>query len=364
MATVSFKKVVKKFDENEILHGIDLDVEEHEFLVLVGPSGCGKSTLLRLVAGLEEITSGDIFIGDTLINHLPPRDRAVSMVFQDYALYPHMSVRENMSFGLRLRKYSSEEIKKRVGDAANILQINDLLDRKPRQLSGGQRQRVAIGRSIVRKPQVFLFDEPLSNLDAKLRGEMRIELSRLHRKLNNTIIYVTHDQIEAMTLGTRIAVMKNGYIQQTGAPAEVYKKPANTFVAGFIGSPTMNFIEGTLEKSSGYVYFKNETMRIMIPDKHVPRVGDINDKPVIMGIRPEDIFIDRINKNLSNEISVTLDVTELLGHKMNLYLISGKNRLLATVEASFKQEPGCTIPLWFNSDNIHLFDKTSGGRLK
>jgi multiple sugar transport system ATP-binding protein len=365
MASVSFSNIVKRFDKTEVLHGVDLKVEDHEFLVLVGPSGCGKSTLLRLVAGLEELTDGNIQIGETLVNHLPPKDREIAMVFQDYALYPHMTVRENMSFGLRIRKMDKVEIEKRVQNAADILQIHELLGRKPKQLSGGQRQRVAIGRSIVRNPKVFLFDEPLSNLDAKLREDMRIELAKLHQKLNNTIIYVTHDQVEAMTLGDRIAVLNGGHIQQVGTPAEVYRRPANIFVAGFIGSPTMNFVEGKLEKSGGYVYFKNESLKIMIPEEHIPTAGDIENKSVVLGIRPGNIHSEHSKtKNYSNEITATFEVSELLGHKKNIHLKLGGTKIVAIVNATFEQKPNVQIPIWFDLDYVHLFDKATGGRLK
>lgn len=365
MASVSFDKIIKKFDKTEVLHGVDLTVQDHEFLVLVGPSGCGKSTLLRLVAGLEDLTSGNIHIGDRLVNHLAPKDREIAMVFQDYALYPHMTVKENMSFGLKIRKMPAKEIEERVKYAADILQIHNLLERRPKQLSGGQRQRVAIGRAIVRNPKVFLFDEPLSNLDAKLREDMRVELAKLHQKLNNTIIYVTHDQVEAMTLGDRIAILNSGYIQQVGTPEEVYSKPSNTFVAGFIGSPTMNFIEGKLEKSGGYVYFKNDFMKILIPEKHIPTTGETEDKPVILGIRPANIYSDKEgNKNFSEEISAKFEVSELLGHKKNIHLMIGDSKVVATVNPTFNQKPGTTIPLWFETDYLHLFDKETGGRLK
>ncbi len=364
MSSVSFKYVKKKYGDLEILHSISLEITDNEFLVLVGPSGCGKSTLLRMLAGLEEITEGQIAIDDRVVNHLPPRDREIAMVFQDYALYPHMTVEENMSFGLRLRGTPKEEVDRRVLEAAQILQIEPLLKRTPRQLSGGQRQRVAIGRAIVRKPKVLLFDEPLSNLDAKLREEMRVELAKLHQRLKVPIVYVTHDQVEAMTLASRIAVMEGGYIQQHGAPIEVYNRPANRFVAGFIGSPTMNFMAGYLEAEKEKLYFKNENMKVLIPF-NIPLPGDkIDYKSVVLGIRPEAIFTERVlDKNLSEMVPVSVEVVELLGHRKNVYLTCGADRLLATVPASFSSAPGDKMFVWFNLDQLHLFDKTSGVRI-
>ncbi len=364
MASVTFDYVKKKYGEVEVLHAISLDVKDNEFLVLVGPSGCGKSTLLRMLAGLEEISDGKVYIDTRLVNALPPRDREIAMVFQDYALYPHMTVEENMSFGLRLRNTPREEIDKRVAEAAQILQITSYLKRTPKQLSGGQRQRVAIGRAIVRKPKVFLFDEPLSNLDAKLREEMRVELAKLHQKLNATIVYVTHDQVEAMTLATRIAVMQGGYIQQIGTPSEVYSRPANLFVAGFIGSPTMNFVNGYLEQEADKLYFKNDTMKVHIPFA-IPLANDkIDYKSVVLGVRPEDIFIERaLDKKLSDVINVDVEVVELLGHRKNVYLTAGEYHLLATVPASFNKNPGDKMFVWLNLDNLHLFDKKSGVRI-
>lgn len=362
MASVNFKSVKKTYAGGvAVLHEIDLEVKDHEFLVLVGPSGCGKSTLLRMLAGLEDITGGEIHIGDTLVNHLPPRDREIAMVFQDYALYPHMTVRENMSFGLKLRKVPQAEIDARVMEAAEILQIVPLLDRRPKALSGGQRQRVAIGRAIVRKPKVFLFDEPLSNLDAKLREEMRIEIAKLHNKLNATIVYVTHDQIEAMTLANRIAVMNGGYIQQLGTPSEVYSSPSNKFVAGFIGSPTMNFIEGMLENENGKLHFKNGAMDILLPFDVSFGNRKEDDRNVILGVRHEAIYTEkREGKNLSEAISGTVEVAELLGHIKNLYLMCGGVRVLATASASFDKHPGDSMFIWLDLDKVHLFDRVTG----
>lgn len=367
MASVTFEGVIKRFNGNEVIHDTNLDIKDHEFLVLVGPSGCGKSTLLRMVAGLEEISGGRIFIDGKIVNHLSPRDREIAMVFQDYALYPHMTVEENMGFGLKLKRFSRAEIKQRVKEAADILRIGQFLNRTPRQLSGGQRQRVAIGRAIVRKPKVFLFDEPLSNLDAKLREEMRVEIAKLYQKLDATIIYVTHDQIEAMTLAGRIAVMNNGNIQQVGTSIEVYRRPQNLFVAGFIGSPTMNFIDGIFEQENGKSYFKNKTMKILIPPHDAPA-----GRRVILGIRPDDVHTEKTGgdasfragrRKYSEEISTVLEVSELLGHRENLYLRSGESRILAVVEAFFNRSPGSRIPVWFNLENMHFFDKESGKRV-
>lgn len=365
MASVTFKNIEKTYAGGvKVLNNISLEVKDNEFLVLVGPSGCGKSTLLRMLAGLEEITGGEISIGERLVNHLPPRDREIAMVFQDYALYPHMTVRENMSFGLKLRKMPQPEIDARVNEAAEILQIVPLLDRKPKALSGGQRQRVAIGRAIVRKPKVFLFDEPLSNLDAKLREEMRVEIAKLHDRLNATIVYVTHDQIEAMTLATRIAVMNGGYIQQLGTPAEVYSQPENKFVAGFIGSPTMNFIEGDLEKEGGVLRFKNDAMNIVLPfDVSFGNRRD-DERTVILGVRHEAIFTEkREGKKLSEAISGKVEVAELLGHIKNLYLTCGSVRLLTTASASFDKRPGDSMFVWLDLEKVHLFDRKTGKRI-
>ena len=352
MASVTLSRISKKYQEAAVLREVDLDIADGEFMILVGPSGCGKSTLLRMIAGLEEVTGGEIRIGGGIVNHLPPRDREIAMVFQDYALYPHMTVEENMSFGLRLRAVPKAEIAARVAEAAAILQIQSLLGRTPRQLSGGQRQRVAIGRAIVRKPKAFLFDEPLSNLDAKLREEMRVEIAKLHQRLGATIIYVTHDQVEAMTLGSRMAVMDGGVIQQVGTPAEVFARPANHFVAGFIGSPTMNFIAGVLA-------FRSAGLRVMLPGD---RKG--GPRPVILGIRPEAIQVNQPGgPPLSEETPALIEVVELLGYKRNLYLRAGEMRLLATVDADFAGKPGDPVSLRLQLAGIHLFDRQSKARI-
>ncbi|MBI5243581.1 MAG: sn-glycerol-3-phosphate ABC transporter ATP-binding protein UgpC [Elusimicrobia bacterium] len=368
MASVTLRGITKRYKDTEVLHDVSLDIADREFMILVGPSGCGKSTLLRMVAGLEEISEGEIVIDGKIVNHLPPRDREIAMVFQDYALYPHMSVEENMSFGLRLRKLPKDEIARRVGEAANILQIKPLLKRTPRQISGGQRQRVAIGRAIVRKPKVFLFDEPLSNLDAKLREEMRIEIAKLHQRLHTTIVYVTHDQVEAMTLGSRIAVVNVGRIQQAGTPEEVFCRPANLFVAGFIGSPTMNFIDGTLLDEGDGPRFKNEVMSVRIPlplDAQAPRAPE-GGKPrsVVLGIRPDDIYAKPPEPADGPDlIPAVIEVVELLGHRKNLHLKAGETKLLATVDAAFAGKPGEKVSVWFNASRVHLFDKDAQERI-
>src|SRR5213079_1847430 len=291
MADVLLRKVVKRYDEVEAVRGIDLDIADHEFVVLVGPSGCGKSTTLRMIAGLEDITDGDIMIGGDVVNDVPPKDRDIAMVFQNYALYPHMTVAENMSFGLRLKRYPKAEIKTRIDEAARMLDIVELVDRKPKQLSGGQRQRVAMGRAIVRNPKVFLFDEPLSNLDAKLRVQMRVELKKLHQRLGTTAVYVTHDQVEAMTLGDRVVVMRDGWVQQVGDPMELYNEPANRFVAGFIGSPAMNFAHVRIEGENGGLWAKGDGISIKVPAPLSNRIGAYAGKEVTFGVRPEDMFI-------------------------------------------------------------------------
>src|SRR5512144_1284577 len=289
MAQVVLKDLNKKYDEVHAVKDVNLTIRDKEFMVFVGPSGCGKTTTLRMVAGLEEITSGEISIGDRIVNDLPPKDRDIAMVFQNYALYPHMSVYDNMAFGLKMRKFPKTEIAKRVGEAAEILGIHELLKRKPRQLSGGQRQRVAVGRAIVRHPQVFLFDEPLSNLDAKLRVQMRVELKRLHDRLETTAIYVTHDQVEAMTLGDRVVVMKDGWVQQVGEPLELYHAPVNRFVAGFLGSPATNFAAVRVHDVDGALHAASDGFRIDVPPEIGPRLRSYAGRDVTMGIRPEDL---------------------------------------------------------------------------
>src|SRR5580692_3595318 len=293
MARVAMRSLNKNYDEVRAVIDVNLDIRDQEFVVLVGPSGCGKTTTLRMVAGLESITSGHISIDEKIVNELPPMDRDIAMVFQNYALYPHMSVYDNMAFGLKMRKFDKPEIAKRVQEAADILGIQELLKRKPRQLSGGQRQRVALGRAIVRHPQVFLFDEPLSNLDAKLRVQMRVELKKLHNRLGTTAIYVTHDQVEAMTLGDRVVVMKDGLVQQVGEPLELYNEPANRFVAGFIGSPAMNFVGVRVAAENGSLWAESEDLRIKIPARVAQRLGRYAGMEATLGVRPEDLRIAR-----------------------------------------------------------------------
>ena len=362
MASVTLRNITKRYQQTEVLHDVSLDIADREFMILVGPSGCGKSTLLRMVAGLEEISEGEILIDGKIVNHLPPRDREIAMVFQDYALYPHMTVEQNMSFGLRLRKLPKSEIEARVSEAANILQIKPLLPRTPRQISGGQRQRVAIGRAIVRKPKAFLFDEPLSNLDAKLREEMRIEIAKLHQRLHTTIIYVTHDQVEAMTLGSRIAVINGGRIQQAGTPEEVFCRPANLFVAGFIGSPTMNFAHGDLLNDSEGQRFKNPVMTVQLPQL-VEGAPD-KPRPAILGVRPDDVSVKPAEAGDGpGMIPGVVEVVELLGHRKNLHLKVGDAKLLATVDASFTSVPGDRVSVWFNASRLHLFDEATQERI-
>src|SRR5436189_2145194 len=313
MAQVTMRSLNKMYDEVHAVKDVNLDIRDKEFVVLVGPSGCGKTTTLRMVAGLESITSGRILIDDKIINDLPPKDRDIAMVFQNYALYPHMSVYDNMAFGLKMRKFDRADIAKRVQEAAEILGIQELLRRKPRQLSGGQRQRVALGRAIVRHPQVFLFDEPLSNLDAKLRVQMRVELKRLHERLETTAIYVTHDQVEAMTLGDRVVVMRGGLVQQVGDPMELYNEPANRFVAGFIGSPAMNFANVRITGQNGGVWAEGDGIRLKVPGQLSNRVGSHVGKEVTLGIRPEDMRIARESDPAELNLPAVVEVVERLG---------------------------------------------------
>jgi multiple sugar transport system ATP-binding protein len=340
------------------VNDLNLEIADKEFLVLVGPSGCGKSTALRCLAGLEEITEGQILIGDRVVNDVPPKDRDIAMVFQSYALYPHMSVYDNMAFGLKLRKTPKTEINQRVQEAANILGIEMLLDRKPKQLSGGQRQRVALGRAIVREPAVFLFDEPLSNLDAKLRVQTRAEITKLHQRLGTTFIYVTHDQVEAMTMADRIAVIKDGILQQSDTPQNLYDYPSNVFVAGFIGSPAMNFFDATVTGTADEMYVDAGAFRIPVSDKIKARLTDGAGKKVIFGIRPEDVFHPDYVAAGINAVKVesSVDVTELMGNEIFLYLLAGENSYIARVDPRGHVQAGDKIDMVFNADNIHLFD--------
>ena len=362
MAKVVLKDVTKSFPGGAIaVNRVNITCEDKEFLILVGPSGCGKSTTLRMVAGLEEISSGEIFIDDLMVNDVPPKDRDIAMVFQNYALYPHMTVYENMAFGLKLRKYPKEEIKQRVQEVAEILGIQELLNRKPKQLSGGQRQRVAVGRAIVRKPKVFLFDEPLSNLDAKMRVQMRAEISKLHTRLQATMIYVTHDQVEAMTMGDRIVVMKDGVIQQIADPITLYDKPRNKFVAGFIGSPSMNFIEGSLVKRNTGVYFNEDNFQVKLPEEMVQALGD-REGELILGIRPEDIY-DKVyaaNASPDNTLTATVEVVEPMGSEAYIYLTTGKTPFIARLDSHEQVEVNTDIEMVFDMSKAHLFDPTTG----
>ncbi len=362
MASLSFKHIYKKYPGGvTAVSDFNLEVKDKEFLVLVGPSGCGKTTTLRMIAGLEEITEGELFIGDQLVNDVAPKDRKIAMVFQNYALYPHMSVFENMSFGLKLNKTPKEEIKRRVEEAARILDITHLLDRKPKALSGGQKQRVALGRAIVRNPKVFLLDEPLSNLDAKLRAAMRTELTKLHQRVGTTFVYVTHDQVEAMTMATRIVVMKDGLIQQVDTPQNLYDYPCNIFVAGFIGTPQMNFITGTLEKKGEDVYFNFENNSIKLPAEKAnnPALKDYIGQEVVTGIRPECIHDEPVHvATLTDSVVETyVDVTELMGAEIYLYITIGETNLIARVSSRSTSRAGDTIKVAFDTSRIHIFDK-------
>jgi multiple sugar transport system ATP-binding protein len=361
MASVTFEHVFKKFGDVTAVNDLNIHIEDKEFLVLVGPSGCGKTTALRSLAGLEEITSGDIKIGDRVVNDVAPKDRDIAMVFQSYALYPHLSVYDNMAFGLKLRKVRKEEIKRRVEEAADILGIRELLDRKPRQLSGGQRQRVAVGRAIVREPKVFLFDEPLSNLDAKLRVAMRAEITKLHQRLQTTFIYVTHDQIEAMTMATRIAVINKGILQQLDTPQNLYDNPANLFVAGFIGSPAMNFFQGQLRKDGGKLMVEVGDFSVPIPAKMAKTYEDHAGKDIVFGIRPENIHdAEFVPPGIDAEkVSVKVDVTELMGNEIFLYLVSGKNTFVARVDPRSSLRIGQQATVVFDMDSVHIFDATT-----
>jgi multiple sugar transport system ATP-binding protein len=358
MANVTYKNVVKKFGDLTIIKQLNIEVQDKEFLVLVGPSGCGKTTALRLLAGLEEITDGEILISDRVVNDVAPKDRDIAMVFQSYALYPHLSVYDNMAFGLKLRKTPKEEIKRRVSEAAEILGITDLLQRKPRQLSGGQRQRVAVGRAIVREPKVFLFDEPLSNLDAKLRVQMRAEISKLHQRLQTTFIYVTHDQTEAMTMATRIAVINKGNLQQLDTPQNLYDQPNNIFVAGFIGSPAMNFFPAKLSVNGGKVVVDTGDFQVAVPEALTGPYKGMDGKNVIFGIRPENIHDPEFAPpNIHGEkVATKVDVTELMGNETFLYLVSGKNTFIARVDPRSHKRVGDAVQVIFDMDKLHIFD--------
>ncbi|HNU22817.1 MAG TPA: sn-glycerol-3-phosphate ABC transporter ATP-binding protein UgpC [Mesotoga sp.] len=359
MAEVILEKVAKTYPNGfKAVLDANLEVQDKEFLVLLGPSGCGKTTTLRMIAGLEEITEGTIKIGGRVVNDVEPKDRDIAMVFQNYALYPHMSVYENMAFGLKLRKTPKPEIEKRVTEAARILGIEQLLDRKPKQLSGGQRQRVAVGRAIVRNPKVFLFDEPLSNLDAKLRVQMRAELKRLHQNLQATIIYVTHDQVEAMTMADKIVIMKDGIIQQIGDPYSVYFEPRNKFVAGFIGTPAMNFISAKLVSEGGNVWVVKEDMKLLVPEDKVERLGHLVGKETTFGIRPEDIYDKMYAVAPKDEFTVkgNVDVVEPLGSETLIHATIHGDEIVAKVDPKSRASAGDKMDLVFDMSMMHLFD--------
>ena len=366
MATVTLKNVEKTYDGTTlVVKDFSLDVQDGEFIVLVGPSGCGKSTTLRMVAGLEDVSGGTIKIGDRTVNDVPPKDRDIAMVFQSYALYPHMTVRENMGFSLKLRKRSKTEIEKKVRDAAKVLDIEHLLDRKPKQLSGGQRQRVAVGRAIVRDPACFLFDEPLSNLDAKLRVEMRAELKQLHQRLASTTLYVTHDQEEAMTLGDRVVVMKDGVMQQVGSALEIYHQPANRFVAGFLGSPPMNFFEGTLVKQGDNLLFDEGSGRLPVANWASEPLKEHVGEKIVLGVRPEAMSDAKTARFATNGNSLEMKVllVQPLGDRKDVYLSTpdhGKSVALVDAYADFKD--GETVPVFFDMERVHFFDASEEGK--
>ncbi len=360
MATLNLKNINKIYPNGvQAVFDFNLDIEDKEFIVFVGPSGCGKSTTLRMIAGLEDITSGELYIDDVLMNNVNPKDRGIAMVFQSYALYPHMTIYNNLAFGLQLRRVPRPEIEARVAEAAKILGLENLLDRYPRQLSGGQNQRVALGRAIVRNAKVFLMDEPLSNLDAKLRVTMRGELTKLHRRLGSTTIYVTHDQIEAMTMASRIVVMRDGRIQQVGNPKEIYEHPANVFVGGFIGTPPMNFIHGKIDKNGKFTSHDG-AQHVQIPEGKMSLVKEKNyiDKEIILGIRPEDIHDSEVvlNTYADSIIDVIVDVSELLGAETNIYASIGEDSIIASVPARDDLAKGSSIRLALDMNHCHLFD--------
>jgi multiple sugar transport system ATP-binding protein len=374
MANVVFANVYKRYGNVTAVTDFNLDIKDKEFMVLVGPSGCGKSTALRMIAGLEDISDGTISIGERVVNNVAPKDRDIAMVFQNYALYPHMNVFENMAFALKLRRMSKADIQKRVKESADLLQIGHLLERKPRQLSGGQRQRVALGRAIVREPQVFLMDEPLSNLDAKMRVQTRAEISKLHQRLQTTMVYVTHDQVEAMTMGDRITVMKDGLLQQVDTPRNIYNNPANMFVAGFVGSPPMNFITANVEQRDGTLYLttvdtgSDAGMQLRVPPRFKSALEPYTGKSLIFGLRPQDIYDARFSHGMLDEgddpedfvrVKTKVDVVEPMGSEINLYLLTGQTSLVANVDPRTEVEPGHALDIALNMDRMHAFDPES-----
>lgn len=361
MASVKMDNVVKRFGKVSVIEGMNLDIKDHEFMVLVGPSGCGKSTALRMIAGLEEVTDGKILIGEKVVNDLPPKDRDIAMVFQSYALYPHMTVRENLEFGLKIRKMPQDQIDKLVQEAAKILDITHLMDRKPKQMSGGQRQRVALGRAIVRNPSVFLFDEPLSNLDAKLRVQMRAEIAKLQQRLQTTCVYVTHDQVEAMTMGHRICVLNAGKIQQVGTPLEMYDHPTNVFVAQFIGTPPMNLFKGTI--TDGAANIAATKFKIPVPQSYRGKLKD--GQNVVFGIRPENVIdTDEKARGETTRISVDVEIVEPLGHEVVVYARIGDDLFVATLDPHRAPKMGDKIELLIELDGLHLFDAETEKRIE
>ncbi|MBA3011544.1 MAG: sn-glycerol-3-phosphate ABC transporter ATP-binding protein UgpC [Proteobacteria bacterium] len=357
MAELKLENIVKKYGKTQVVHGINLDIKDKEFIVLVGPSGCGKSTVLRMIAGLEEISGGTISIDDVVVNDIAPKDRGLAMVFQNYALYPHMNVFDNMSFGLKLSKRPKQEIKQRVEEVATVLGLEDLLLRKPHELSGGQRQRVAMGRAMVRKPSIFLFDEPLSNLDAKLRIQMRAEIKLMHQRLDSTMVYVTHDQVEAMTLADRIVVLKNGYIEQVGTPLELFAHPANVFVAGFIGTPPMNLVDGKISKDKDKIFVQFETgLKIPVPDKEETAL--VHDQKVVLGLRAEEIVPVTPHTQLPLEwrFPGKVMVVEPLGNETHLHVDILGVKMMSRGEGRQLLRPNQEITLGLNLSELHLFD--------
>ena len=364
MASISLRNIYKVYPGNvTAVDNFNLEIDDKEFIILVGPSGCGKSTTLRMIAGLEEITSGELYIGDNLVNDIAPKNRDIAMVFQNYALYPHMSVYKNMAFGLKLRKISKDEIDKKVREAAKILDIEHLLERKPKQLSGGQRQRVALGRAMVRNPAVFLLDEPLSNLDAKLRASMRAELTKLHKRLGTTFVYVTHDQVEAMTMGDRIVVMHEGFIQQVDTPQNLYDNPRNLYVAGFIGTPPMNFLDGVVDKSGDGCIVRVGTQELPIPPErlHPEKIEPYIGKTVVIGIRPENLHTEQaqVNEAVRGILQSNVDLVEPMGSEIYVYASTLGNNLIAKVPPDTQIKAGDELKISVNCAKIHLFDKES-----
>jgi multiple sugar transport system ATP-binding protein len=364
MASVTLQELSKRFDKVTAVNQINLEIPDKEFVVFVGPSGCGKTTTLRMIAGLEETSDGTILIGERVVNDVPPKDRNIAMVFQNYALYPHMDVYKNMAFGLKLRRTPKPEIDRRVREASRILGIEELLDRKPRQLSGGQRQRVAVGRAIVRQPEVFLFDEPLSNLDAKLRVQMRSELIKLHYQLEATMIYVTHDQVEAMTMGDRIVIMNNGEIQQVGAPMEVYDQPINMFVAGFIGSPAMNFFQGKLTAQNSDLFVDLGKFTVKLPKSQINRFGDHVNQRVVFGIRPENISDrEEAGEHQQERVPAMVNVVEPLGSEVIVELSAGDHTFVGRLDPTTTARPMHEMAVYFDMGRFHLFDAETGVNL-